>query len=187
MVLVYKLLKGKTIEKPISKGKKIRDDDTESENSGFNLYSETEGESEDFSNKGKTKGKSKRTVEDSDLSNSEDESFDDKFIKRKKRKGMGRQTQRTKKTRKVINKVKRQILISSDEDTEVEKNDNKKGKEEDEMLDGDHGENLSTQRMQMRVRRTTLEIKMIVMVTLVMTASRVFVRSLAKWQKRLVT
>lgn len=148
MVLVYKMLKGKIIEKPISKGKKIRDDDTESENSGLNLYSETEGESEDFSNKGKTKGKRKRTDVDSYLLDYEDESFDDKIIKIKKRKGMGKQTQRMKKISKGINKVKRKIIISPDENSEVEKIDNNKGKDEDEMLDGDHGENLNIQRIQ---------------------------------------
>lgn len=89
MDLVYKLLKGKSIEKPI-RGKNTRDDDMESEYSGFDLDSETEGESEDLSKKGKTKGKRKRTVVDSNLSDSEDESFDEKFIKRKKGKGVGK-------------------------------------------------------------------------------------------------
>lgn len=109
------------IEKPISKGKQIRDDDTKSEDSGFNLYSETESESEDFSNKGKTKGKSKGTIVDSNLLDSKEDSFDDKIIKSKRRKGMGKQTQRIKKISKGINKVKRKIIISSDEDFEVEK------------------------------------------------------------------
>lgn len=143
MVLVYKMLKGKIIEKPISKGKQIRDDETESEDSGFNLYFETEGESENLS-----KGKSKGTTVDSDLSYSEEVSFDDKIIMSKKRKGMGKQTQRSKKTNKGINKVKRKIIVSSDEDSEVEKMDKNKGKEEDEMREADYGENPNTQRMQ---------------------------------------
>lgn len=119
MVLVYKMLKNKIIEKPIIKGKQIRDDETESEDSGFNLYPETEGEFEDFSNKGKTKGKSKGTTMEFDLSESKEESFDDKIIMSKKRKGMGKQTQRSKKTSKGINKVKRKIIVSSDQDSEV--------------------------------------------------------------------
>lgn len=144
MVLVYKMLKGKIIEKPINKGKQIRDDETEREDSGFNLYSETKGESEYFSNKGKTKGKSKGTTMESDLSDSEEESFDDKIIMSKKRKGMRKQTQKRKKTSKGINKVKRNIIISSDEDTEVEKMDKNKGKEEDEMQEADYVENPNT-------------------------------------------
>lgn len=128
MVLFYKLLKWKSIEKPI-RGKNTRDDDTESEYSGFNFDSETEGESKDLSKKGRNKGKRKRIVVDSDLSNSEDESFEEKFIKSKKGKGMGKQTQRNKNTSRGANKVKNQILIAFDEDAEEEKKDNMKGKE----------------------------------------------------------
>ncbi|XP_059066349.1 uncharacterized protein LOC131857666 [Cryptomeria japonica] len=103
------------------------------------------GGSKDLSKKEKTKGKRKRIVVDFDLSDFEDESFDEKFIKRKKGNGVGKQTQRNKNTRKSTNKVKRQILISSDEDAEVDTNDNMKGKEEDEIPDEDHGEDMSTQ------------------------------------------
>lgn len=54
MVLVYKMLKRKCIEKPI-KGKNARDETMESEASGFNFDSETEGESKETSKKGRNK------------------------------------------------------------------------------------------------------------------------------------
>lgn len=48
---------------------------------------ETEGESKELSKKGRNKGKKKRIVVDSDIMESEDESFEGKFIKSKKGKG----------------------------------------------------------------------------------------------------
>lgn len=91
MVLFYKMLKGKCIEKPI-KGKNARDETTESQASGFNFDSETEGESEETSKKGRNKAKRKRIVVDSDMSESETESFEKKIVKKKKGKATGKKT-----------------------------------------------------------------------------------------------
>lgn len=44
--------------------------------------------------------------------------------------------------------MKRNNIVSSDEDSKVEKIDKNKGKEEDEMREADYGENPNTQRMQ---------------------------------------
>ncbi|XP_059068521.1 uncharacterized protein LOC131859027 [Cryptomeria japonica] len=147
MALVYKVLKGKCIEKPI-KGKKARDDDTESEVCGFNFDSETEGDSEEPSKKGRNKAKRKRIVVDSDMSESEAESFEGKLIKNKKGKGTRKKTQRKKNISKQGNKYINQILINSNEEAEENKNDDGQDKEGDEILVVGNNEDLNTQGLQ---------------------------------------
>ncbi|XP_059068426.1 uncharacterized protein LOC131858946 [Cryptomeria japonica] len=146
MALVYKVLKGRSIEKPI-KGKYARDEDMESEASGFNFDSETEGDSEETSQKGRNEAKRKRIVVDSDISESEAESFEGKFIKKKKGKVTGKKMQR-KKTSKESNKDISQILIDSEEETEENKKDEGQGKEGEENPVTSNIEGLNTQGMQ---------------------------------------
>ncbi|XP_059066974.1 uncharacterized protein LOC131858067 [Cryptomeria japonica] len=136
----------KSIEKPI-KGKYERDEDTESEASGFNFDSETEGDSEETSKKGMNKAKRKRIMVDSDISESEAESFEEKFIKRKKGKVTGKQTQR-KKTNKESNKDISQILIDSEEEAEENKKDERQDKDGEENQVTDNIEGLNAQGMQ---------------------------------------
>ncbi|XP_057828614.1 uncharacterized protein LOC131039796 [Cryptomeria japonica] len=102
--------------------KYARDEDTESEASGFNFDSETKGDSEKTSKKDRNKAKRKRIVVDSNISESKAEKFEGKFIKEKKGKVTGKQMQR-KKTSKESNKDISQILIDSEEEAEEKKKD----------------------------------------------------------------
>ncbi|XP_059067535.1 uncharacterized protein LOC131858340 [Cryptomeria japonica] len=144
MALVYKVLKGKCIKKPI-KGKNARDEDTESKVSSFNFNSETEGDSEEPSKKGRNKAKRKMIVVDSDILESEAESFEGKFIKNKKGKDTDKQTQGKKNINKRGNKDINQILINFDKEAEENKNDDGKDKEGEEMSVVGNNEDLNTE------------------------------------------
>ncbi|XP_059066344.1 uncharacterized protein LOC131857660 [Cryptomeria japonica] len=103
------------------------------------------GESEELSKKGRNKGKRKRIVMDLDILEFEAESFEGKFIKSKKGKGTGKQTQRKKNITKGGKSDINQILIDSDEEAEEVKNDNGQGKEGDDILVVGSNEDLNTQ------------------------------------------
>lgn len=85
---------------------------------------------------------------DSDISESEAESFEGKFIKNKKGKGTGKQTQGKKNINKQGNKDINQILINSDEEVEENKNDDGKDKEGEEMPIVGNNEDLNNQGQQ---------------------------------------
>ncbi|XP_059067596.1 methyl-CpG-binding domain-containing protein 10-like [Cryptomeria japonica] len=146
MALVYKVLKGKSIEKSI-KGKYVRNEDTKSEASGFNFDSETKGDLEETSKKGRNKAKRKRIVVDLDISESKAELFEGKFIKKKEGKVTGKQIQR-KKTSKESNKDINQILIDSEEEAEENKKDEGQDKEGEDNQVTNNVEGLNAQGMQ---------------------------------------
>lgn len=123
MVLVYKMLKGKCIEKPI-KGKNARDETTESKDSGFNFDSKTEGESEETSKKG-------RIIVESEMSDSETDSLEEKPIKKRKGKASGKKAQK-KNTKKGSNSDLNYVLVESEE----EDDDNKRIDSQDKEGEG---------------------------------------------------
>lgn len=93
MVLVYKMLKGKCIEKPI-KGKNVRDETTKSKDSGFNFDSKTEGESKETRKKGRIRAKKRRIIVESEMSDFEIDSLEEKPIKKRKGKASGKKAQK---------------------------------------------------------------------------------------------
>ncbi|XP_059064705.1 uncharacterized protein LOC131856796 [Cryptomeria japonica] len=135
-----------SIEKPI-KGKYGRNEDTKSEANDFNFDSETEGNSEETSKKGRNKAKRKRIVVDSEILESKAESFEGKFIDKKKGKVTRKQMQR-KKTSKESNKEISKILIDSKEEAEENKKDEGQDKEGEENQVTDNIEGLNAQDMQ---------------------------------------
>ncbi|XP_059068209.1 uncharacterized protein LOC131858777 [Cryptomeria japonica] len=108
--------------------KNTRYETTESEASGFNFESETEGELKGTRKKGRNKAKRKRIVVDSDMSKSDTESLEKKNFKTKKGKVTRKQTQK-KNTKKGNKKDISHILVDSEEDVDENKKVEDKDKE----------------------------------------------------------
>lgn len=142
MVLVYKMLKGKCIEKPI-KGKNARDETTESKDSGFNFDSETEGELKETRKKGRIRAKKRRLIVESKMSDSETESLEEKPVKKRKGKSSGKKAQK-KNTKKGSNSDFNYVLVESEEEDEENKRIDSKDKEGEGNLVKDNLETVNT-------------------------------------------